>query len=116
MRTTWRVKRVTESESTVEAELVKVEWINKNPVYIAMMDEYDDLIEKVGRDEADRITEERDAPFVEEWLEGVQPGDEGATLFETGEGSMKLTITNGPELHAGDDVFIDIEVVATVDA
>lgn len=111
MRSTWRVKRVTATEDRVMAELVRVEWINKNPAYTAMMDEYDDLMEAVGREEADRITAERDDEFVPEWLEDVQPDDEGADYIETDFDALTIDITGGLDLAAGENVFLTLDAL-----
>lgn len=116
MRTTWRVKRVTETEGKTVAELVRVEWFKKNPAYVEMMDEYEDMVEKLGQEETDAILLERDREWVEEWLEDVQPGEEGAEFSEPGTDSLTIDVTDGLDLHPGDNVIVTLDALERVDA
>ena len=115
MKTTWRVTRVTETEGKTEAQLVRVEWFKKNPAYVQMMADYDALVESVGREEADRrIDAGPPEEWIEEFLDDVQPGEEGAEFIEAGHDSMTIDITNGLDLHPGDNVFVTLDAVARV--
>lgn len=108
MQTTWRVTKVEMTEGKTEARLVRVEWFKQNPAYTELMDEYEDLVRDMGQVEADLLVQERDKdqPFIDEWLDDVQPGDEGADFVDAGD-SMTIDITGGLELRPGDNVMDD---------
>jgi hypothetical protein len=115
MQTTWRVQRVEMTEGKTIAQLVRVEWFKENPAYTAMMDEYDAMVEEHGREETDRILAERDDPFIEQFLDDVQPGDEGADYLDAGD-SMTIDVTNGLDLRPGDNVVMTLDALERVAA
>jgi hypothetical protein len=84
MRTTWRVKRVTETEGKTEAELIRVEWFKKNPAYTEGM------------------------ALADEWID-AEPGEADAEMVQPGHDALTMDITDGPPLHAGDNVFLIVE-------
>lgn len=96
METTWRVMQVTEKPGVVEAVLQRVEWFRKNPAFVAAME--------------DESVQELPEEFID-----CQPGDEGADTIVTG-GTLKIDVSDGPDLHPMDDVVMSLRVLTTVDA
>lgn len=96
MESTWVVDEVTEKPGIVTAKLRQVEWFKKNPAFEAAM--------------ADESEEELPEEFID-----AAPGELGAESIEVG-GSMTLDITDGPELHAMDNLLISVRVLVPVDA
>lgn len=88
----WRVQKVTETEGSVTAELRQVSWFKRNPEWEATADQ----------------TPAPD-PSPDEFVD-CEPDEEGAEFFEI-EGRMTLVITEGPEMHAGDNVFMEYRVL-----
>lgn len=80
--TTWQVMQVTEKPGMTTASLDQVEWFKPNPDQGESGDE-----------------------FVES-----SPGEEGADRVPLG-GHCTLDITEGPELHPGDNVKLTVEVL-----
>lgn len=113
MNTTWRVTKVTETEGSRIAELAQVEWFKKNPAHTAMMDEYDALVEELGQEAADaQVDAEPSDAWIEEYLT-AEPGEEGADFIDAGS-AMSLDITDGLDLHAGDNVRVNIDALDRV--
>jgi hypothetical protein len=112
METTWTVEQVTEKPCTVTAELRQVDWFKKNPERAALDAEYDKFVAAHSDEEANEKYLSYEWP--EEFIE-ARPGDEGAEYID-GHGRLTLDITEGPELHAGDDVMLTVQVVSSVDA
>lgn len=90
MKTTWRVTKVTETEGAVTADLERVAWFKSNSAY----DGVDD---------------------TEEFID-AEPGEVGADYIDAAGKIVGFDISDGPELHAGDDVFVEITVAVSVDA
>lgn len=88
MHNTWHVIERTEREGIVLVELQPVEWFKKNPEWEAHADE-------VGWD-------------GDEFVEAL-PGDDDAEFIEVGK-TIVLDLSDGPELHPGDDVKLTIDV------
>lgn len=110
MRKTWRVTKVTATKGATIAELVEVEWFKKNPAHVATMAEYDDMVERLGQEETDRVLAERaDQGFIEEFLE-AEPGEEGASFVEVA-GRLTLDITDGLHLRPEDNVATTIDAL-----
>lgn len=113
MKTTWRVTKITETEGQKVAELRQVEWFKKNPAYTEMMDAYSDLVEEIGQEAADAQTaaEPSDA-WIEEYLD-ADPGDPDAQFIDAF-GTLTVDITDGLDLHAGDDVELTLDALERV--
>ena len=91
--TTWRVVVVTEKPGVTVAELTCVEWFRPNPAYNLHAD---DVPPPAG--------------MPPEFL-SAEPGGEGALLDDSGIGRLTLDVTDGPDLHAGDNVRLTVEVI-----
>lgn len=89
-RTTWQVKKVTETPGRTVADLVRVEWFKRNPEYDRLMadDTYDG---------------DMPGEFID-----AGPG-EASSFCSDLDDYLSLDITDGPALHPGDDVYITIE-------
>jgi len=117
MRSTWRVTKVTAVEGQTKAELVRVEWFKKNPAHEEMMAEYEALVESIGREAADeQIDNGPEQEWVPEWLDDVQPGEEGAEFYEADVGSLTIDITNALDLSPGDNVILTLDALERVPA
>lgn len=112
MRTTWRVTKVTETEGSTVAELVRTSWFKKNPEYVALDAEYDALFAAEGEEacEARFLGVEWPEEFID-----AEPGD--GKFIDAGD-TMTLDISaeDAAELHPGDDVVLDLSVAVSVEA
>lgn len=115
MRTTWRVQKIEATEGKTEARLVRHEWFAKNPAFEEMMERFNAIKEAEGVEAAD--AQSMEWPDLPEWLEDVQPGDEGAMSFDTGD-AMTIDVTNSDEVYRpGDNVYVELTLApASVDA
>lgn len=111
MQTTWRVQRVEMTEGKTVAQLVRVEWFAKNPAFDEMMERFKAIEEAEGIAAADE--QSMDWPEVPEWLDDVQPGDEGADFIDAGD-SMTIDVTDGLDLRPGDNVVVTLDAVERV--